>query len=119
MSRVYTAPSGERLRVIGNNLLVRLEPPPETTLGGIVLPGIEPLYGLGEVVAVGCLTGKRAVFRTPIPDVEVGDYVCFLALLARTDTNPQIKSRTGENLLRIRPADVLLVISASDLQRLR
>jgi co-chaperonin GroES (HSP10) len=120
MTDTYVTDDGVAARVLGNNLLVRPDPEPTATRGGIIVPGLgnDTLHHTGVVVAVGYLTGKRAPHKTPIPDIAVGDHIVFVRLLALTDSNPQIKRILDDNVLRIRPSDVLLVIDKEDLNRL-
>jgi co-chaperonin GroES (HSP10) len=121
VSDTYTTPEGEVVRVIGNNLLVRVEPDKKETTGGIIIPDnvLPSIHVVGEVLAIGYLTSKKAAAKTPIPDLKVGDRVAFVRFLEKTDANPQIKRAIGENVLRIRPADVLLVMDAGDSQQLQ
>lgn len=115
----YRTQSGVLLRVVGNNLLVRMNDRPKKTRGGILIPdtAFGSAHGTGQVLAVGNLTGKRAPQGTPIPDVRPGNHVLFVRLLERTDSNPQLKVRLEEDVVRIRPDDVLLVLDAEDVER--
>lgn len=110
-----------RARVYGNNILVRKDPDPESTRGGIIVPGLgnASLVITGVVVAVGFLTGPKAPLRTPIPDVRPGDRVAFIRLLHKTDVNPQIKDIFEDDIMRIRASDILLTFAEEDVARLR
>ena len=121
MSAIYIAKSGRRLRVLGNNLLVRMDAAPKETRGGIMIPDtvLAGLHATGEVLAVGRLTGKRAEANTPVPGVGVGDRVLFVRLLERTDVNPQLKELAEERLVRVRPDDILLVLDDEDVKRVQ
>ncbi len=117
----FTSRGGVRARVVGNNLLVRKDPDPEATAGGIIVPGLgnASLVGTGVVVAVGVLTSAKAEAGTPIPDIAPGDRVAFIRLLHKVDVNPQIKSVLDDDIMRIRASDVLLVFAEEDAPRLR
>jgi co-chaperonin GroES (HSP10) len=119
LKRVHTLPDGRRARVIGNNLLVRMGDQPKTTRGGIIIPdtSIGSMHVTGEVLAVGWVTTANEPID--IPGLEVGDHVLFVKLLDKTDTNPQIKRIFGDNVIRIRPSDVLLVLDAEDVNRVQ
>jgi len=64
----------EHLRPIGDNVLIRLDPPEETSRGGLILPDTKRSSSTsGTVVAVG--SGWRPVKKVqPIP-LAVGDRV--------------------------------------------
>lgn len=119
-SSTYKGPGGQ-LRVLGNNLLVRLHDRPKQTPGGIVVPdtAIDSMLATGTVVAVGRLTGARAPANTPVPGITTGDNVLFVRFLDRSDSNPQLKRLVEDNILRIRPDDVLLVLDDDDVKRVQ
>lgn len=121
MTARFALKSGGTGRIIGNNLLVRPVPPPTRSRGGIVFVDVERAhaYAVGEVVAIGHLTGDKAPPHTPIPDIRIGDRVLYIRLLGKTDVNPRIKDLLGEGLIRIRPSDVLLMMDASDVERVQ
>ncbi len=109
------------VRVVGNNLLVSVDDSPTTTRGGILIPDTVGLsmYTTGRVVALGYLTGKKVQDRISIPGLRVGDRVLFLRALERADSNPQIAEILGRKLIRLRPADVLLVLDDEDVKQVQ
>ncbi len=121
MSSVYVTAEGLAVRVVGNNLLVVPDPAPKQSAGGLHLPAVNSLtlHATGRVVAVGHLTGKRAPRHTSIPGISVGDRVLYLRLLGKTDANPQVQKSIDEEVVRIRPADVLLVLDGEDWKRVQ
>lgn len=121
MNHIYTTADGQKVRVLGNNVLVRPDKQPKESKGGIIIPDnvIDGLHITGEVLALGFLTGARAEAYTPIPDLKVGDRVLYVRFLERTDSNGQMQRVLGDDLIRIRPADILLVLDSEDLNRLR
>lgn len=121
MTNRYATVDGTVARLLGNALLVRPDREPEKTRGGIIVPylGNASLHHTGVVVAVGFVTGKRLIERVPVPGIAVGDHVLYLRLLAMTDVNPTIKTILDDNVIFIRPADVLLTFAAEEVSRLR
>ena len=121
MRSCYATPAGVVARLVGNALLVRPDPEPTETRGGIIVPGLgnASLHHTGEVVAVGYVKGKRMLERAPVPGVEVGDRILYVRLLSLTAGNPEIKRILDDNVVFIRPADVLLTFAAEDVSRLR
>lgn len=109
------------LRVIGNRLLVRVDKPPERSKGGIIFahPEAADPHATGTVEAVGYLTTPKAGTRTPIPDINVGDRVLFVRLLAITDSNPKLQTLLDDDVICIRPADIILLFADGDLSRVR
>lgn len=112
--------SGIRVRITGNNLLIRPDPVPTQSKGGILFPGgsVEHVHNTGEVVAVGFITAK-APAGTPIPGIKKGDRVVFVRFLEQQDSNIQLKSRLEDDVIRIRAADVSLVFDDEDLATIR
>lgn len=121
MSDTYITPQGHAVRVVGNNILVRADPAPERTRGGIIAPNPDKAsaHGTGTVLAVGYLTGPQAAFHTPIPGISVGDRVLYLRVLGKTDANPQVARTLEDDVIRIRSSDILLVLDSEDVERLR
>ncbi len=113
---------GTRMRVIGNNLLVRVDPAAKESAGGILLPGdaVEHVYNTGTVLAKGFVSSTAAgTTDVEIPGIEPGDRVYFIRYLAKQDTNIWLAKRFGDDVIRLRPADVLLVFDESDLGTFR
>lgn len=112
--------NGIKVRVTGNNLLVRPDPLPTVSKGGILFPGdaVENVYNTGVVLAVGFVTAQ-APQGTVIPGIKKGDRVYFVRYLAKQDSNIQLASRLGEDVIRIRPADVSFAFDDEDLPTLR
>jgi co-chaperonin GroES (HSP10) len=112
--------SGLSVRVVGNNLLVRPDPLPTQSAGGIIYANdaVEHIFNTGVVLAVGYVTAQ-APAGTHIPGIKPGDKIYFIRYLAKQDTNIQLSERLGDDVIRIRPADVLLVFDAEDLPKLR
>lgn len=110
-----------RYRVIGNNVFVQPLEKSRTTSSGLFIPETVALdaHALGIVVAVGYLTGPKVSDRIRVPDLSVGDVVMYLRALERTDCNPQLCEILGEKLIRIRPADILLVMDAQDAKQVQ
>lgn len=110
---------GRRIRVTGNNLLVRPDPEPKQ-VGLIQLPdgACEGVMNTGVVMARGYVMAQ-AEFHTPIPGIEQGDRVAFVRFLAKQDSNVQLTERLGEPVIRIRASDVSLVFDEEDLPRIR
>ncbi len=108
-------------RLIGNRLLVRVDKPPAESKGGIVFvhPEVASPMATGEVLAVGYLTTKGAGEKTAIPGLGVGDRVLFSVIHKRVDANPQLQARLEDDVVCIRPADVLLTFAEEDLSRIR
>jgi len=92
----------DNVKLLGDRILVRPDPPEETTKSGIILaPGKEKRIYTGEVLAVG--NGRYIVdglgYRRQEIQVAVGDKIMF----------PRF---TGVNMDRI--AEATLILSQSD-----
>jgi hypothetical protein len=119
MQAVALLSNGTRIRITGNNLLVRPDPEPKQ-VGLIHLPdGVcEGVMNTGVVLARGYVMAK-AEFHTPIPGIQKGNRVAFIRFLAKQDSNTQLSARLGESVIRIRASDVTLVFDDEDLPRIR
>jgi hypothetical protein len=119
MQAVALLRNGTRIRITGNNLLVRPDPEPKR-VGLIQLPdgACEGVMNTGIVLARGYVMA-RAAFHTPIPGILKGDRVAFIRFLAKQDSNTWLSARLGEPVIRIRAADVTLVFDDEDLPRIR
>ncbi len=111
----------DKIKVVGNNLLVEVLPPPKASRGGILLiPDVAAgALGIGKVIAVGHLTGNKLVDLVSIPGLKKGDYVAFIRMHEKMDSNKHVQKVIGDGVIRLRPADVLLVLDESDLKRLQ
>ena len=107
------------MRVVGNNLLVELDPEKRTSEGGILIPDnvVPRLTRTGKVLDVGSLTGGKVDGRVSVPGIKRGDHVAFVRFVEVSGANPQIKKTLSKDVLCIRPADVLLVMDAEDVNR--
>ncbi len=125
----YVAPNGTRMRVLNNNMLVRVDPAPDMTAGGIVIPDTAHAdhYATGTVVAVGTVpTATRDdegnivdVGRTPIPGISVGDHVLFIKFLSDQDSNKKVRERLGDDIIKMQPSDVLVIFGDEDRARVQ
>lgn len=125
----YTAPNGTRVRMLGKNILVRMDPPPEMTRGGIVIPdtGHADIFATGEVVAVGRIpTVTRDADNNitswgliPIPGVSVGDRVLYIKFLADQDSNKGVRAIMGDDLIKMQASDILFAFDEEDRERLQ
>lgn len=115
----HETPTGRVVRVTGNNLLVRLDPEKRESDGGIFIPDtvLKSLHRTGEVVAIGHLTGEKLEGFVSIPGLRRGAHVLFVRFHEKSGANPSIQENIDENLLCIRPADVLLVMDADEVKR--
>lgn len=120
----HVTASGRTIRVINDNILVQIDPPPETTRSGIIIPAgrYENPYATAQVLAVGYFdTTHRndegeivGHGRIPIPGVEVGDGVYIVRFHDIQDSNVAIQKEFGNGLLRIRPNDIILVFDRAE-----
>lgn len=94
------------LRVLGDRIIVRPDPPLKETAGGIVIPDVMSYDSetVGTVVAVG--DGPVTAKGIPLDHlVQVGDYVLFPA-----EVGHELSDLDGEPLLVMREVDVLAVL---------
>lgn len=117
---VYITKSGDRMRLINNSLLIAVDPLPKVTKGGIFIPdqSCDSVYNTGVVVATGFVTSQTAE-KLPIPGIAVGDRVMFIRFLAKQDSNLQLIATVGEEVIRARASDILLIFGDEDLVKFR
>lgn len=115
----YVTEDGKKIRIIGNNMLVKIDTPPKQTASGLVLyasGSMENVNNTGTVVAVGYEYTEDGD-RIPLRGIEVGEKVLFIRFLADQHTNEQIREMFGKDLIRIQPSDVQLVFAPEDQKR--
>lgn len=123
MNDSYTTKSGNTLRVINDNILVAVDPLPEMSASGLVLypnGSMEHVHNTGTVVAFGYTWIETAdgPKRIPLPELEVGMRVVFIRFLAEQDSNKQVRLIAEEDVIRIKPNDILLTFPPDELAKL-
>jgi len=124
MSDTYTTASGVKIRVIGDNVLVLADEPPDRSKSGLVIypdGAMTHVFNTGVVVAVGYVWHKTSKGRVkvPVPGLETGLRVAFIRFLAEQNTNKQVRVLANEDLLRIKASDVVLVIPPGEEDKFR
>lgn len=123
----YTTPDGTTIRLINDDVLIRIDPLKEQTAGGIIIPdtagdrGDAGILTTGTILAFGFVKigGKKGVEaqRVPLPDLAIGQKCVFVRFYAEQDSNKQIQYRVEENVIRMKPLDLLLVLDPEDADR--
>ncbi len=115
----WRAANGRKIRLLGPEILVRLEKNKETTSGGIVIPdtvgdrGDAGILVKGTILAYGFIrvggSGDDPFLDVPIPGLEVGLMAVFIRYYAEQHSNQQLQHRFEEGVIRLKPADIQLV----------
>lgn len=123
----YRAPDGRVVRLINDDVLVKMDPPRERSSGGIVIPdtvgdrGDAGILTTGTILAYGFvkLGGKNGLppIRMPIPEMSVGLKVVFIRYYAEQHSNQQIQYRLEEGVIRMKPLDFMLAFDPEDADR--
>ena len=123
----YRAPDGRLVRLINDDVLVRMDPPREKTSGGIIIPdtvgdrGDAGILTTGTVLAYGFVHrgGKKGLpyRRMPIPELSVGLKVVFIRYYAEQHSNKQLQYRLEEGVIRMKPLDFMLAFGPEDMDR--
>ena len=107
----YEFEDGTKFRITSDRLLVRGDPLPKETSGGIIIPGkaCEHVFRTGTIVAYGFKRNEKTGEKYPI-HVEVGLKCCFVRFLAEQDSNKQFRANFGDgDIFFIGPTDLLFV----------
>lgn len=119
----YLTPSGLKIRMLGKNILVKIDKPAEKTESGLILypsGAMEHANNTGTVVAFGYeYIGETSVEPVPLRDIEVGMKVLFVRFLADQHTNENMQYLLGEGLIRLQPSDIQLAYTPDEERRLR
>lgn len=120
----YETPDGRLIRVLNNNILVKIDQPDEISRGGIIIPpgSYDNPYATGVVVAVGYHHGSArdengkyiGPTKTKIQGLEVGDGVYCIRFLNQQDSNVLLQRDWGDGLLRLRPSDIIFVFDRNE-----
>lgn len=123
----YRTPNGEIVRLVNDDLIVRMDPLRETTRGGIIIPdtagdrGDAGILTTGTVEAFGFATigGKKNIpfQRIPLPEFYIGMKVVFIRYYAEQHTNKSIQHTFGEGVIKLKPLDVMLAFDPEDMDR--
>lgn len=112
----YTAEDGKVIRMIGKNMLVKIDEPPKQTASGLVLyasGAMENVNNTGTIVAFGYEFTEDGE-KIPIRDINIGEKVLFVRFLAEQHTNEYIREMFGKDLIRLQPSDIQLIYSPED-----
>lgn len=114
----YRFEDGQSITVLGNNILVRMDPV-ETRRGLIHFAdgAMDHVNRTGTVLAFGTreiTKGPRRGEKIPIPEIEVGMKVLFIRFLAEQESNKYIRHVFGNDIIRVKPSDIQLAYSADD-----
>ena len=96
-------------RLLNDNILVELEPRPEKTKGGIVIPDTQAISVRTGIVR---LTGEGKYYTdkyVPV-EVKVGERVVFLIGSVDTRSGQAVVKHLHVNEVLIREVDILFVI---------
>jgi len=107
----YTFADGNTLRLRGNNILVRGNPIPKMSSGGLIhIPGsaVEHVHRTGTVLAFGTRELKDGTLVPLSDELYVGLGVLFVRYLAEQETNKDIKATFGDDIFRLRIADIIV-----------
>lgn len=125
----YVFADGRKIRLINEDVLVKVMPLREKTSGGIIVPktvgdhGDSGIHAMGEVLAYGFTTygGRKLehpLTRIPIPDLEVGGIVVFIKWLAEQESNKHIRTSFGDDIIRIKLPSVFFTADREDVDKL-
>ncbi len=127
----YRAANGVLVRLINDDVLVRLDKPREKTSGGIIIPetvgdrGDAGILTIGTILAYGFASfGGRRVggvsvpfTKIPLPDLYVGAKTVFVRFYAEQDSNKQMQHRIAEGVIRMKPLDLMFLFDPEDVDR--
>jgi co-chaperonin GroES (HSP10) len=127
----YRTPTGVLIRLINDDVLVKIDKPREKTSGGIVIPdtagdrGDAGILATGTILAFGFASfGGRKVggaavpfTKIPLPELYVGAKTAFIRYYAEQDSNKQIQYRIEGGVIRMKPLDLLFLFDPEDLDR--
>lgn len=93
-------------RLLGDSVLVRLDPHRESTRGGIIVPdtSARPIR-TGWVLKTG--PGRRYSDRFVATDVKVGEHVAFFIGAADTKSGQLVNAQLNENERLLTERDIL------------
>lgn len=124
----YLTEDGEVIKLINEDVLVRVLPFREKTSGGIIVPdtvgdrGDSGIHAMGQILAYGFTTygGKKGIpfTRIPIPDLEKGLICIYIRWLSEQDSNKQLQTRLEKDVIRIKVPSIFFVADPEDRDKL-
>lgn len=119
----YKLPDGRVLRILNDDILVKMDPLRETTSGGIVIPdtvgdrGDAGILATGTVLAYGFAHTKTRP-RPPIGGLKAGDKIVFIRFLKEQETNKQLHTRFGDaDIFKLKESSIIVVYDPEDHDR--
>lgn len=125
---IHTTPGGITIRLINDDVLVKLDPVIDISKGGIIIPetvgdrGDMGIYNTGTIKAVGFIKTEDddgRLGKIPIPDLVVGEKVLLIRYYSHQHSNKQIQERIEENLIRVKWFDLLFAYPEEEEHRVR
>lgn len=123
----YRTRDGRTIRLINDEVLVKMDPPREKTSGGLFIPdavgdrGDAGILTTGTILAYGFIEigGKKGYpfQKIPIPDLYVGLKVVFIRFYAEQHSNQQIQYRVEEGVIKMNAPDFILAFDPEDQDR--
>lgn len=122
----YDSPNG-RVELINNDVLVRLDEPRKTTSGGISIPDTAGDRGDAGILATGTILAFGFIRhggtdephnKIPIPGLSVGLKAVFIRFYSEQHSNQQVQLRVEPGVIRMKPADIMLVADPEDMDRI-
>jgi len=116
---------GTKLRLMNESVLVKMDPEAEETSGGILKPdgAVEHIYMTGTILAFGWVLEKKleGTSKTkslekpyPVPNIEPGLKCCFIRYRRWQDTNKQLRHMFGDDIISLKPEDMIFVFPAGE-----
>jgi co-chaperonin GroES (HSP10) len=117
---IYTI-DDKTLRLVGPRVLVRIDPLPSESKGGVIFPGksTDTSFQTGTVLAkANQKWNPKDPNRFIHYDVEVGDRILFYWMQKEIHTNIVLRGMFSDDIILVQPIDILLVFDAGDKERL-
>lgn len=116
---------GTRFRLLGEQILVHTEAESDQTESGLIYKAVnahEHVYAKGKILAWGYVTSvkqkdtteTKPVPRRPIADLEAGMGCVFVKFRKMQDSNQTVQHLFGENIILLRPEDILFTYGEED-----
>ena len=108
----YKIDNENTFRIIGDYVLVRMDPEEDTTASGLLhIPQTahETILGTGTVLAYGMKRPKKSATPVPIEGIETGKKCCFIKFLKNQAANEQFRRLYQNDVVLLQSKDIMLL----------
>lgn len=119
---VHKLADGETFQVVGDRVLVQMDPEDRVTESGVIhIPETahETIIGTGTILAYGYMHPKKKVSGIPIPGLSVGDKCAFIKFLKNQNANQMFRRTHQDDVVLLQSKDIMFTWGQDEPHRVK